>query len=205
VPLERKNSRLGSGTKYFVTCPSYFAIRDLSLLHVINAQKQFELNLYGADPNIEMTDELRCVSQGFSHKVKKYEKDDVNEYRFHTEFHQKSRPNAKTVNTGVFTKGADGFDYYGRLENVYELMFNQTNIELNLVVFKCHWFDPHSGQRITPSIGLVEVRHSTTYSGVDVFVVAHQAKQVYYLPYPCQNVELNGWEVMFQVSDDPQV
>ena len=53
-----------------------------------------------------MTDELRCVSQGFSRKVKKYEKYDVNGYRFHTEFHQKSRPNAKTVNTGVFTKGA---------------------------------------------------------------------------------------------------
>jgi hypothetical protein len=68
-------------------------------------------------------------------------------------------------------------------------------------VFKCHWFDPRGGQRSTKSIGLVEVRPSTTYSGADVFVVAHQAKQVYYyLPYPCQKVELKGWKVMFQVS-----
>jgi hypothetical protein len=147
-----------------------------------------------------MTDELRCVSQGFNRDVLKYEKYDVNGYRFHTTDHQKSRPNAKTVNTGVFTRGADNHDYYGRLEKVYELTFNRTNVELKLVVFKCHWFNPHGGQRSTPSIGLVEVRPSTTYSGADVFIVAHQAKQVYYLPYPCQKAELKDWEVVFQVS-----
>ena len=147
-----------------------------------------------------MSDELKCVSQGCNSVVMKYEKYDVNGFRFHTETHQKGRPNAKTVNTGVFTKGADSLDYYGRLENVYELTFNRTNVELNLVVFKCHWFDPRGGLRSTPSIGLVEVRPSTTYSGADVFVVAHQANQVYYLPYPCQKAELQGWEVVFQVS-----
>src|SRR3954464_1862407 len=147
-----------------------------------------------------MSDELKCVSQGCNSVVIKYEKYDVNGFRFHTETHQKGRPNAKTVNTGVFTKGADSLDYYGRLENVYELTFNRTNVELNLVVFKCHWFDPRGGLRSTPSIGLVEVRPSTTYSGADVFVVAHQAKQVYYLTYPCQKEVLQGWEVVYQVS-----
>ena len=140
----------------------------------------------------------------------KYEKYDVNGFRFHTEYHQNSRPNAKTVNTGVFTRGsrgADGgdyVDYYGRLQKVYELTFNRTNVELKLVVFQCHWFDPrtgpHGGQRSDPSIGLVEVKPSTTYTGADVFVVAHQAKQVYYLPYPCQKENLKGWEVVFRVS-----
>ena len=131
----------------------------------------------------------------------KYEKYDVNGFRFHTETHQNGRANAKTINTGVFTKGANTFDYYGRLESVYELTFNQTNIQLNLVVFKCHWFDPKGGQRIDKTIGLVEVRPSTTYSGADVFIVAHQAKQVYYLPYPCKTkANLRGWEVVFQIS-----
>ena len=72
-----------------------------------------------------------------------YEKYDVNGYRFHTEFHQNNRAKPKTINTGVFTIGADDVDYYGRLEDVYELMFNRTNLELNIIVFKCHWFDPH--------------------------------------------------------------
>ena len=92
-----------------------------------------------------MTDELRCVSQGCNRDVMKYEKYDVNGFRFHTETHQKGRANPKTVNTGVFTRGADDLDYYGRLENVYELTFNRTNVQLNLVVFKCHWFDPCTG------------------------------------------------------------
>src|SRR3954464_10319192 len=71
-----------------------------------------------------MSDELRCVSQGFNSKVNMYEKYDVNGYRFHIEGHQNSRPRAKTINTGVFTKGQDDFDYYGRLQNVYELTFS---------------------------------------------------------------------------------
>jgi hypothetical protein len=147
-----------------------------------------------------MSDELRCVSQGCNRRVEKYEKYDVNGYRFHTEHHQNSRPNAKTINTGVFTKGAGNYDYYGRLQNVYELTFNNTNISLKLVVFKCHWFDPEHGTKSTPSIGLVEVKPSTTYNGSDVFVVAHQAFQVYYLPYPCKKEGLIGWEVVFHVS-----
>ena len=147
-----------------------------------------------------MSDELKSVSQGFDLEVMKYEKYDVNGFRFHTETHQKGRANPKTINTGVFTKGLDEYDYYGRLQSVYELTFNRANVQLNLVVFKCHWFDPRGGQRNTKSIGLVEVRPSTTYSGSDVYIVAHQAKQVYYLPYPCQKAELKGWEVVFQVS-----
>ncbi|KAK1604137.1 hypothetical protein QYE76_027810 [Lolium multiflorum] len=141
-------------------------------------------------------------SHGVSREVTKYEKYDVNGFRFHTETHQKGRANPKTINTGVFTKGANNFDYYGRLQSVYELAFNRTNVQLNIVVLKCHWFDPIGGQRSDKSIGLVEVKPSTTYSGADVFVVAHQAKQVYYLPYPCQKAELKGWEVVFQVVNN---
>ena len=147
-----------------------------------------------------MMDELRWVSQGFDRMVERYEKYDVNGYRLHTEKHQNTRPDAKTVNTGVFTPGQDNVDYYGRLQNVYELKFAKGPHHLTLVVFRCHWFDPVDGLRTTPSIGLVEVRPSTTYPRSDVFVVAHQATQVYYLPYPCQKEELQGWEVVFKVS-----
>jgi hypothetical protein len=147
-----------------------------------------------------MADELRWVSQGFNSKVVRYDKYDVNGFRFHTERHQNSRPNAKTVNTGVFTGGQDSTEYYGRLQDVYEVTFDKGIHNLTLVMFRCHWFDPENGLRTNPSIGLVEVMPSTTYRGSDVFVVANQATQVYYLPYPCQNEELKGWEVVFKVS-----
>jgi hypothetical protein len=71
-----------------------------------------------------MADELRWVSQGIDSKVVRYDKYDVNGHRFHTERHQKSRPNAKTVNTGVFTKGKDSTVYYGRLHDVYQVTFD---------------------------------------------------------------------------------
>ena len=73
-----------------------FELCDLSLLfHVTNAHNNFELHLQGADPSVEMSDELRCVSQGFNRDVMKYEKYDVNGFRFHTETHQKGRANPK--------------------------------------------------------------------------------------------------------------
>ena len=132
-----------------------------------------------------MSDELKSVSQGFDLEVMKYEKYDVNGFRFHTETHQKGRANPKTINTGVFTKGLDEYDYYGRLQSVYELNFNCANVQLNLVVFKCHWFDPRGGQRNTKSIGLVEVRPSTTYSGSDVYIGSpSQASLLFALPMP---------------------
>ena len=147
-----------------------------------------------------MDDELRWVSMGFDPAVMTCKKYDVNGYRFHTEDHQNSRPDPKTINTGVYTPGQNSVDYYGRVQNIYEVKFRQGRETLSLPVFKCRWFDPREGVKHTPSIGLVEVKPSTVYAGADLFIAATQATQVYYLPYPCQKVYLKGWEVVFKVS-----
>jgi len=62
-----------------------------------------------------MDEELRWVSMGFDPVVMTCEKYDVNGYRFHTEEHQNSRPDPKTINIGVFTEGDNKVDYYGRV------------------------------------------------------------------------------------------
>ena len=147
-----------------------------------------------------MDDELRWVSMGFDPAVMTCKKYDVNGYRFHTEEHQNSRPDPKTINTGVFTEGDNKVDYYGRVGKIYELTFKRGRKHLSLTVFKCRWFDPKKGLRHTPSVGLVEVKPSTVYAGADLFIAATQATQVYYLPYPCQKEYLKGWEVVFKVS-----
>jgi hypothetical protein len=139
-----------------------------------------------------MDDELRWVSMGFNPSVMTCEKYDVNGYRFHTEEHQNNRPDPKIINTRVYTPGQNGVQYYGRVGKIYELSFRLGREELSLVVFKCRWFDPDKGLRHTPSIGLVEVKPSTVYAGADLFIVANQATQVYYLPYPCQKDYLKG-------------
>ena len=90
----------------------------------------------------------------------------MNGYRFHTTRHEQSWPNRRTTNTGVFTPGDDGLEYYGRTEEIYELMFHGSKL-LKPVIFKCHWFDPQA-VRWTLNLGLVKIQQSTVYAGDDV-------------------------------------
>jgi hypothetical protein len=123
----------------------------------------------------------------------------VNGYRFRTTSYEQSRPNRKTTSTGVFTAGQDGVEYYGRIEEIFELNYHGCK-SLNPVIFKCHWFDPQVTRRTWASLGLVEIRQDSVYPGDDVYVVAQQAKQVYYLPYACQTKEhLKGWDIVHKV------
>ena len=55
--------------------------------------------------------------------------------------------------------------------------------------------------RRTLNIGLVEIQRSSVYPGDDVYVVAQQVTQIYYLSYPCQtDNRLKGWDVVYKVS-----
>jgi hypothetical protein len=147
----------------------------------------------------EMDAELQGLAKGFTHKVNSYTVYDVNGYRFHTRDHERSRHNRKTTNTGVRTPGTDGLDYYGLVDAIYELYFD-CRTGPNPVVFKCHWFD-HNVTRTTPELGLVEIRQDSVYQGEDVYIVAQEAMQVYYLPWTCQkDTNLRGWYVAQLVS-----
>ena len=120
-----------------------------------------------------MSAELRQVADGCAYKVRSFTSSDINGYRFHTTRHEQSRPNRRTTNTGVFTSGFDGVEYYRIIEEIYELTFHGCK-PLNPVIFKCHWFDP-SVVRWTPNLGQVEIRQSFVLPGDDVYIVAQQA------------------------------
>ena len=145
-----------------------------------------------------MNPELRQVANGCSYRVMSYGWYDVNGYRFHTRRHDEARPNRTTTNFYVSTRAEDG-EYYGAIEEIYELTFGGSK-PLKPVVFKCHWFDPKCVRRM-PNVGLVEVQRDSVYSGEDVFVVAQQATQVYFVEYPCKDVpRLQGWDVVYEVG-----
>ena len=149
-----------------------------------------------------MDPELRQVADGFTYRVRSFAAYDVNGYRFHTTQYQEQRPNRRTTNNGVCTRsGSDGVDYYGRLEEIYELEYHGCK-PLKPVIFKCHWFDPSPrGMRQNRNLGLVEIKQSSVYPGHDVYVVAQQTTQVYYLSYPCKtDKRLHGWDVVYKVS-----
>ncbi|KAK1697913.1 hypothetical protein QYE76_014610 [Lolium multiflorum] len=146
----------------------------------------------------EMKSELRKIARGFDHSVEAFNSYDVNGYRFQTHQYTTSRPNAKTINSGVVCQGDDGLHYYGRVEGIYELNYG-FHKGLNPVVFKCHWFDPRRVRR-DPEIGLVEVERNSVYKGEDVYILATQAFQVFYLPYACNPTKrLHGWDVVMTV------
>jgi hypothetical protein len=146
-----------------------------------------------------MSDELRQVGNGVAHRVKSFTGYDVNGYHFHTASYEQSRPNRRTTNSGVCTGGTDGLDYYGRIEEIYELSFHGGK-PLHPIIFKCHWFDPGVTRR-TPHLGLVETRQDSVYPGDDVYIVAQQATQVYYMPYACKNKpHLMGWYMVHKIS-----
>jgi len=126
-----------------------------------------------------MSDELKQVARGFRSRVETFTVYDVNGYRFRTRSYEESRPTQKTTCTGVHTPGINNLGYYGIVEEIYELHFEGTK-QLKPVVFKCHWFDPNKTRR-ADDIGQVEIRQDSVYTGEDVYIVAQQATQVYYL------------------------
>jgi hypothetical protein len=147
-----------------------------------------------------MSAELRQVANDFAYRVKKYSRYDVNGYRFCTTNYDKSRPNRKTTCSRVFTLGLDNVDYFGRIEEIYELIFYGSK-PLTPFIFKCHWFDPQVMRQTHSNLGIVEIRQDSTLPGDDVYIMAQQATQVYYLPYACQTKEhLKGWDVVYKVS-----
>jgi hypothetical protein len=156
------------------------------------------LTFLQADDDDSISAELAQVASGFHYRVMSFDVYDVNGYRFHTTRHEEGRPNRKTTNTGICTPGHDGLDYYGRVEEIMELDFLGCK-PFHPIIFKCHWFDPYVTRR-TPNVGLVEIRQDSVYQGWDVYVVAQQATQVYYLPYAKQDDErLKGWYVVNKV------
>ena len=118
-----------------------------------------------------MRAELRQVADGFAYRVRSFSGYDVNGYRFRTTSYEQSRPNRRTTSSGVFTPGVDEVEYYGRIEEIYELKFHGSK-PFNPIIFKCHWFDPEVTRRTYSNLGLVEIRQDSVLPGDDVYIVA---------------------------------
>ena len=58
------------------------------------------------------------------------------------------------------TPGTNGKDYYGILEEIYELQFRGAE-PFSPVIFKCRWFDPEVSRQY-PHLGLVETRQDSS-------------------------------------------
>ncbi|KAK6780272.1 hypothetical protein RDI58_022456 [Solanum bulbocastanum] len=122
----------------------------------------------------------------------------VNDFKFATEKYSK---NKKTNNSGVWVKGDDGnqnenVDYFGVLHEILELEYSGWSIK-RIVLFQCKWFDPTSrGTREFKQHNIIKVKHTRKYEAYDPFIIAQNAKQVYYAPYPLRRDKSDWWVVI---------
>jgi hypothetical protein len=126
----------------------------------------------------------------------------VNGYKFHTTSWSEGKA---TANNGVSVKGTDygqcQYDYYGNLDEIVQLEYPGEPIK-RVVLFKCSWFDPTSniGTRVHKHHGIVEVNSQRRYSKYEPFILAQQAIQVYYTPYPEKRRDNTNWLVVIKTK-----
>ncbi|KAK6791438.1 hypothetical protein RDI58_010519 [Solanum bulbocastanum] len=110
----------------------------------------------------------------------------VNGFKFQSE--EVSR-NKKANNSGVYIQGdVDGTDqtieYYGVILEIIEVRYSGWPTK-KIVLFRSEWFDPsHRGMKVDHQHNIIEVKHTRKYRSYDSFIIAQNAKQVYYAPYP---------------------
>lgn len=122
----------------------------------------------------------------------------MNGYRFHSLSYGSSK---KTMNSGVCVKGScyneAEKDYYGLLEEIIELDY--PGARNNVFLFKCHWYSD-DGVRMHPRHDLVEINHKSRCRGDDIFILAEQVIQVYYMHYLSKKKTLRDWWVACKVK-----
>ena len=106
----------------------------------------------------------------------------VNGYKFHT---QSRDYNRKSQNSGVVVysdHATNLIDYYGKLQEVLEVEYLGQN--KRVLVFKCDWFkvNDHNGIQIDKESGVTSVNVSRKWYKDQPYILASQAKQVFYVP-----------------------
>ena len=69
-------------------------------------------------------------------------------------------------------------------------------------LFRCNWFNnvPGSGINVHKDYNLIEIKHTSHYHKYDPFVLAKQALQVYYAPYPSLKRDKADWSAVFKTK-----
>ncbi|OMO57998.1 Transposon, En/Spm-like protein [Corchorus capsularis] len=139
------------------------------------------------------------LARGPSHIATFYKGFFVNGFKFHTELYGQHK---KTMNSGVWIKGScyndNERDFYGVLVDIIELEYLGDGNKI--VLFKCRWFDIVRGVVVHPRHGLVKVNHKSRLASNEPFVLAAQALQVCYSPYPSNKGPRQDWWVVFKVK-----
>ncbi|XP_048591404.1 uncharacterized protein LOC125576096 [Brassica napus] len=112
----------------------------------------------------------------------------------------------KTCNYGVSVKGesytnaSDEANYYGILTDIIQIQY-EGSVNLKVTLFKCKWYDPVIGRGTRRrNGGIVDVLSSRKYYKYEPFILASQADQVCYIPYPYVKKPKQSWLNVLKVN-----
>ncbi|XP_039135719.1 uncharacterized protein LOC120273141 [Dioscorea cayenensis subsp. rotundata] len=158
---------------------------------------------YVHDPNNNVTSQIiKDVALGPLRNVINYPIYFVNGFKFHTSDYSVGK---STINSGVCIKGSNyselSSDYYGILKEIIELEYPALLIK-KVVLFKCDWFDPtpNVGKKVHKDYNLVDINHKRRFNKYEPFILAEQALQVYYAPYPSMKRDKVDWWVVCRIK-----
>ncbi|XP_050211984.1 uncharacterized protein LOC126662140 [Mercurialis annua] len=138
------------------------------------------------------------LAKGHLRSVRTFKGYRVNGYKFQTQAFGEEQ---LTMNSGVCVKGTQYVDseneFYGILTDIIELEYPALPMKTT-VLFKCEWFDPvhNSGTISNKKYNMVDINNRKRYNKYEPFILAEQADQFHYLPYPNKRRDkLNWWAV----------
>lgn len=157
-----------------------------------------------------VTDDIRCLALGPSEKVVKYSSYNINGYKFRASGRDDG---LKTQNSGVYVNAntvsyassrdqnpkAGDAAYYGKLVEVIELNYYEI---FRVVLFKCKWADTRSSRGYKHDayghnmVNFDRLLHTGDEEEDEPYVLASQAKMVYYVEDPCEQ----GWNIAVHVQ-----
>ncbi|XP_060973950.1 uncharacterized protein LOC133039138 [Cannabis sativa] len=151
---------------------------DHNILHKKFFQRWFHKKIYDLHKlgSLENGEELLALACGSDHLVTYYEGVVVNGVRYMVAERDKKRT---TQNSGVSVAGTEGFNYYGTLEDV--MMFTFCGV-YSVTLFWCKWFNTNPQRKKTIiENNIISINVSGEWYKDDPFILATQAKQVFYL------------------------
>jgi hypothetical protein len=147
--------------------------------------------------NLESIDgDLFALACGLDPRVRSYPSCVVNGVSFCT---AERDQNKKTQNSGVACVGVHNnqlIDYFGKLTKIIELQYNShaDGTTRNVILFRCEWYKLDGKKTALKDDGIFRsINTRTLWFKKDCFILATQAKQIFYLP---DNKHGQNWQLV---------
>lgn len=104
------------------------------------------------------------------------------------------------MNSGICISSEVG-DYYGKLLEILEVEYPGYPRKTT-IVFRCHWYDPtpNVGVKVHKQYNLVDINQKRKFNKFEPFILAMQATQVCFMPYPSLKQNNSDWMAVFKVK-----